>query len=350
MSGAAEQPVFYGGQAVIEGVMIRSPRYVSVACRLPNPDGSPGSTTPIDVHTEAVRSAFLRRPALRQVPLLRGVISLFEMLGVGLRSLERSANIQAAFLSLVAVLLTTIEPAPETPERREHGALSGPLMIGTFVVAFALGIGLFVLLPNWLADVLGARLGFGEHSIILNLVEGLLRLLIFVGYVGGIGLMRDIRRIFQYHGAEHKVVNGWEAGLPMAVDEVAPMSVIHPRCGTNFAFIVIVMSVVLFALLPWTESILPRVGWRLVMLPLVAGLAFELLRFAGARRDRAWLMALISPGLALQRLTTREPTEDMIEVALASFSAVRLAEEHEALTSRLVRAGERIGLERAGDD
>ncbi|NUP98261.1 MAG: DUF1385 domain-containing protein [Armatimonadetes bacterium] len=328
-SGAGQE-VMYGGQAVIEGVMIRSPRYIAVACRLPEPDGKPGRTSPIDIHTEPVRSLFLKRPWLRKLPLVRGMVSLFEMLGLGLRSLERSANIQAAFLQVIAPLLCLA-----TPAKQEKGALNGPLMAGTIAVAFTFGFALFVLLPNWVADLLGRWLGFGDHSLALNLVEGLLRLLIFVGYITAIGLMPDIRRVFQYHGAEHKVVNAYEAGVPLNIEQSARMSVIHPRCGTNFAFLVIVLSIVVFSFLPWTSSLLERVGMRLLCLPLVAGIGFELIRFVGTRREVAWLQALIAPGLWLQKLTTREPDPDMIEVALASFNAVKLAEETDELTTEV---------------
>lgn len=331
------EPNFYGGQAVVEGVMIRSRRYVAVACRYPQPDGQPGATTPIDIHTEALESLFLRVPTLQRLPIVRGIVALFEMLALGLRCLERSANIQAAFLSVLAPLwAVTSESDPEDGPGRLHG----PLMIGAMAVGLAIGVGLFVVLPNWLADWLGRRFGWAEHGLLLNLVEGLLRLLVFVAYVGGIGLLRDIRRVFMYHGAEHKVVNGYEAGREMRVAELLDESVIHPRCGTNFAFIVVVMTIVVFSFLPWTASIWPRLGMRLALLPLVAGLSFELIRFVGQRREQRWLQGVIWPGLALQRLTTREPTPDMIEVALASFEAVRRAEEEGTLTREVRGAAE----------
>ena len=342
MASAAgnQQEVSYGGQAVIEGVMIRSPRYISVACRLADAQGLPGTDTPIDVHTEAVRSVFARYPLIKRLPLVRGIFALFEMLGLGLRSLERSANLQAAALAVIAPLLLTVEPEPA--DREASGALSSGAIAGTMAVSFVLGIGLFVLFPNWLAGAIGRWIGAETHGLVLNLIEGLIRLVLFVGYIGLIGLMPDIRRVFQYHGAEHKVVNGWEAGIEPNAEAVAEMSVIHPRCGTNFAFIVITLSLIVFSLLPWTKSILPRLGMRLLCLPVVAGLGFELIKLVGKYRDVAWVQALIIPGLWLQRLTTREPRRDMIEVALASFTAVRRAEETDVLISRQVPAGESL--------
>lgn len=337
MAEAGTPEVSYGGQAIIEGVMIRSPRFVSVACRYPRDDGQPGSETPIDVHTEPVKSVFTRWPILRRIPILRGMFSLFEMLALGLRSLERSANIQAAFLSLVPGL-TTVDPAPPPPSHDGKGALNGPIMWTTILLSVGLGVGLFVLLPNYLAELLGRWTGLPDHGVLLNLLEGIIRLIFFVAYIGLIGLMKDIRRVFQYHGAEHKVVNGWEAGRELEVDGVLDQSVIHPRCGTNFAFIVIFMSLVLFAFLPWTESIWPRFGLRLLCLPLVAGISFELIKLVGTHREVAWLQSLIWPGLALQRLTTREPEPHMLEVALASFRAVRQAEETGELTCAVLGA------------
>jgi uncharacterized protein YqhQ len=320
--------VAYGGQAVIEGVMIRSPRFVSVACRLPGPDGRPSDHTAIDVCTEPVRSVLIRRPWLRKVPLLRGFAALFEMLGIGLRALERSGNLQLPTALLAPVLLATAaDDDAKSSAGDGAGALNGPVMWTTIAVSLLIGGALFVWLPNHLADWLGHRLGWAHSRLGLNLIESAVRLVFFVAYIGLIGLMPDIRRVFMYHGAEHKVVNAYEAGRELTPAAVADMSVIHPRCGTNFAFIVILLSFVIFAFLPWTHSGLARLAMRLACLPLVSGLGFELVKLVGAHRDVAWLQALIWPGLVMQRLTTRPPAPDMLEVALASFTAVRQAEE-----------------------
>lgn len=330
--------ISYGGQAVIEGVMIRSPRYVSVACRLPQADGSPGVDTPIDVHTELVDSWLARRAWVRRVPLLRGMAALFEMLGIGLRSLERSGNLQLVAEATATAAAEPTQafppaesPVPSTPPVEPAGTLNGPMMWTTIAISFAFGIALFVLLPNLLAARVLHLVHHGDSGVAKNLSEGLLRLVIFVAYIGGISLLPDIRRVFAYHGAEHRVVNGFEAGRDLTADSVADMSVIHPRCGTNFAFIVIVLSLIIFSFLPW-KGVLMRMVMRLACLPLVAGLGFELVRFVGKYRGCRPLQALIAPGLWLQRITTRPPQRDMVEVALASFNAVKLAEETGELT------------------
>ncbi len=334
MASASDAPeVAYGGQAVVEGVMIRSPHYVAVACRLPQADGSHGVDTPIDVLTEPVRSLFSRLPWLRRIPLLRGFFALFEMLGIGLRALERSANLQTVVVASLSAMLA-VDTAP-APRRDEQGELNGPILWATIGTAFAIGLGLFVLLPNFTANWLGTRLGFGDHSTPKALIEGAIVLTFFVAYVVLIGQMAEIRRVFQYHGAEHKVVNAHEAGLTPTVDAVQPMSVIHPRCGTSFVFFIIVIGIFVHALLPWYPNHLQRLALRLSCLPLVAGIGFEWIKFVGAQRRCSWLQALIAPGLLMQRLTTRQPTPDMIEVALASFEAVKLAEETGTITSEV---------------
>ncbi|MCC6661463.1 MAG: DUF1385 domain-containing protein [Phycisphaerales bacterium] len=338
---APSEPVAYGGQAVVEGVMIRSPRFIAVACRLPQSDGSHGTQTPVDVHTEPVRSLFQRLPWLRRIPLLRGFCALFEMLSLGLRALERAANLQTVALAVLAPGLSTGDAA-ESPRREQAGALNGPILWATIGTAFALGLGLFVVLPNYLADLLANWLGLPPHSIGRNLIEGGIVLTMFVGYIGLIGQWSEIRRVFQYHGAEHKVVNAHEAGIEPTVAAVATQSCIHPRCGTNFGFLVIVVSIVVYSFLPWTPALLARLGMRLCCLPLVAGLGFELIRVIGRYRGCRPLQLLILPGLWLQRLSTREPSRDMIEVALASFQAVRLAEETDTLTSRVLAPGETV--------
>ncbi|MBI2302863.1 MAG: DUF1385 domain-containing protein, partial [Armatimonadetes bacterium] len=278
---------------------------------------------------EVVPSVFYHRPWLKKIPLVRGVIALFEMLALGLRTLERSGNLQAA--PLTAVLPVLALPSEEG-ESRSAGALATGAVAGAMAIGFLIGVALFVFLPNALAALIGRWLGRSDDRLFLNLVEGVVRLLVFVGYIVVIGFLGGIRRVFMYHGAEHKVVNAFEAGRRLEVDDVLDMSVIHPRCGTNFAFIVVVMSLVVFCFLPWTQSIFPRIGMRLACLPLVAGLSYELIRLVGKYSQVACLRALIWPGLAMQRLTTREPTPDMLEVALASFNAVRRAEETGELT------------------
>jgi len=350
------QDLSYGGQAVIEGVMIRSPRFISVACRLP--DGR------IDVQTEEIKTLFQRQPWLRQIPLVRGVLALFEMLALGLKTLERSANLQlveplggrpgpqgvvwraararagrhlrrpasspaarARGLRRKQAARRRYLAAQPPPAVKEEAPLSGWAMLGTLAFAFALGAVLFVALPNLLAGWLGVLL---PNKFWLNAAEGLIRLAIFVGYIGVISTLPavgpEVRRVFAYHGAEHKVVNAFEAGQPLSLGSIDRFGTIHPRCGTNFAFIVIVISILAFSLLPWNAWYW-RILSRLVLLPMVAGIGYEVVQLAGKNPNSALMRFLIGPGLLLQRLTTREPDEVMVEVARRSFWAVWQAEE-----------------------
>ena len=333
----------YGGQAVIEGVMIRSPRFLSVACRLPNGE--------IDVQTEPILSFYQRHPTLRRIPFVRGIFALWEMLALGLRALERSAHLQLG-------------------EEETGPPLSKGTMAATLLAGFLIGIVLFLVLPRliigWMEPPAGAPtagmsvgnpVGAGEAAVSghpgggfrpersslrerlgLNLLEGLIRLGVFVLYIVAVATLPpvapEIRRVFAYHGAEHKVVNTYEAGQTVVLGNALGQSTLHPRCGTNFAFIVIVMSILVFSLLPWVQhlpwwqKLLWHVLPRVALLPVVAGLSYEVVKWAGQYYD-SWvpLRILIAPGLLLQRLTTRQPDEPMIEVALAAFWAVRRAEE-----------------------
>lgn len=303
-----KEPILLGGQAVIEGVMIRSPRYYAVACRAPGGE--------VVVESSPIRSWLQRAPELRKVPLLRGVLAMGEMLSLGLWALEHSASLQ-------------LEPS----QRRGAGgrwAMGLSLLLG-------LGIGflLFVVLPTEGADRLRPILG--DHPFLLHLAEGLLRLLVLVGYIGAISLLPEIRRLFAYHGAEHKVVNAFEAGEALEEENIRRFSTVHPRCGTTFLFLVVVVGLLVFALSPW-EDLGSRLAWRLGLLPLVVGISYEWLRWVGGRglygQGRGWALGgrwgalallthlLILPGLLLQKMTTREPTDDMLQVALAALRAV----------------------------
>lgn len=331
----------YGGQAVIEGVMIRGPRFLSVACRLPKGE--------IDVQTEPILSFYQRHPALRRIPFLRGIFALWEMLVLGLGALERSANLQLS---------------EEAGPPLSKGALALTLLTG-----FLIGIVLFLVLPRliigWIeppggdfpagtslamtaersGTTVSARPSAGprpepsslRERLGLNLLEGLIRLGVFVLYIVAVTTLPpvapEIRRVFAYHGAEHKVVNTYEAGQTVVLANAVGQSTLHRRCGTNFAFIVIVMSILVFSLLPWVQhlpwwqKLLWHVLPRLALLPLVAGLSYEVVKLAGQYGSVVPLQVLVAPGLLLQRLTTRQPDESMIEVALAAFWAVRRAEE-----------------------
>lgn len=282
---------FYGGQALIEGVMMRGRAGFAVALR--RPDGS--------IFTRSIP-----QPARGQLgdagrpPLLRGIHLLWEMLSVGTWALAYSANAQTA---------APDEAIPE-PTRAT--------MTSTLIVALVLGIGLFFVLPlaasNWLERLVGS-------SLLANLADGVLRLILIVGYLWLIGRMDEVSRLFAYHGAEHKVINAFEAGAELTPAAVRPFPLTHPRCGTGFLLVVAALAIVIFPLLgspPWPL----RLAERLVLLPVIAALAYELLRLAARNSERGWVRTLLAPALALQKLTTREPDDAQIEVAIAALKRV----------------------------
>lgn len=283
--------VYVGGQAVIEGVMMRGPAVIATAVR------EPAGT--IRVETEPVRSLSDRYPVLKK-PMLRGVLALGESLIYGLKALSFSA--QAA--------------------GEEEEELTDKEIAMTMIMAMVLAIGLFVIIPTYAAKFLHEAL---TDPILLNLAEGVLRLAIFFGYVLAISQMKDIQRVFQYHGAEHKTIHAYEAGVELTVENVRHYSRLHPRCGTNFLLIVMLVSIVMFAFLGWPDLWL-RILSRIVLLPVVAGLAYEMIRFAG-RSEASWVAVAIQPGLWLQKLTTREPNDDQIEVAIQALEAAKPQDE-----------------------
>ena len=294
----ASRPL-YGGQAVIEGVMIRGVRHYSLAVR--RPDGE------IFCTTDTVSSRFSGR--MRRVPLLRGVLILAETLWLGMKSLQRSALIAAG----------------EEGAEGEQSRGGQWAMVLTMAVALALGIGIFLVLP-----LLAVRLlePFVASLLVSNLIEGAIRLVILVGYVAGISMMRDIRRVYAYHGAEHMAVHTYEAGQPLTVDNVRRHPTPHPRCGTAFLITVAIVSVAAFAILDAVlgTELYWRVLSRIVPVPVVAAVSYEIIRFAGAHRG-AWFGRILSaPGLWLQRITTRQPDEDQIEVAIAAMEAALAAD------------------------
>ena len=280
-----------GGQAVIEGVMMRGPKDVATAVRDPNGR--------IQVETHPVSSIADRYPILKK-PMLRGTVSLVESLMLGLRSLSYSAKMAGD----------------------EDEQLTDKEMAGTIIFALVLASILFIAIPTGAAKFFHF---ITDDPVFLNLMEGFLRLAIFLAYIGGISRMKDIRRVFQYHGAEHKTIHCYEAGLPLTVANVQRFSRLHPRCGTNFLLIVMLVSIFVYAFLGW-PSLIERIVSRILLLPVVAGISYELIRFAG-RTTNPVALKLIKPGLWLQYLTTRPPQDDMVEVAIESLKAVLPAEE-----------------------
>ena len=280
-----------GGQAVIEGVMMKGPTSIATAVR--EPSGN------IAVRIEPVHSLGDRFPLLKK-PLLRGVIALGEALVYGIRALSFSA--QAA--------------------GEEGEELSSKEIALTMLAAFGLAVLLFVVLPTYATKFIQSIV---SEAYLLNLFEGVLRLTIFFAYVGVISSLSDIRRVFQYHGAEHKTIYAYEAGIPLEVESIRKYSRLHPRCGTNFLLIVMVVSIFMFAFLGWPDLWL-RILSRVILLPLVAGISYEIIRFAG-NCDNPFVAMCMKPGLWLQYMTTREPSDDQIEVAIRALEAVRPVEE-----------------------
>lgn len=276
-----------GGQAVIEGVMMRGPGHIATAVR------EPAGT--ITIKKEPLVSITERFPLLKK-PMLRGSVALVESLVYGLKALSFSAQASG----------------------EEEEQLSTKEIVLTMAVAFGLAVLLFVIIPTWAAKYIHSTT---EDAMLLNLFEGVLRLAIFFAYVVGISVMKDIRRVFAYHGAEHKTIHAYEAGVPLDVEHVRPFSTLHPRCGTNFLLIVMLVSIFVFAFLGWPDLWL-RIASRVALLPLIAGIGYEVIRYAG-RSDKKWVAVAIAPGLWLQKLTTREPSDDMIEVAICALEAVK---------------------------
>lgn len=282
----------YGGQAVIEGVMMRGKKAAAIAMRAP--DGE------IIIHKEELNKIYQSR--IMQIPFLRGLIGLYDALILGMKALTISANIQTG----------------------EDEKIEGPALIFTFALSMSIAVVIFFLIPAGLGQAVER---FWEWNAWLgNLLEGLVRLAFLILYMWGIGQMEDIKRVFSYHGAEHKVINTYEAGVELVPEKVKPFSLEHPRCGTAFLLIVVLFSVLLFtALGPMT--LFWRLVSRVLLLPLLAGVAYEYLRFTAENQHHPVIKWLIKPNLALQRLTTNEPSLEIIEVSIAAFNAMREAEE-----------------------
>lgn len=289
----------YGGQAVVEGVMMRGRDYWAVAVRKPN--------RTIHVESHDIASIANRQPVLAR-PGLRGIVTLWQSLSIGIKALSISAN-QA------------------TPEEER---LSSRQMTASMALALLLFVGLFVVLPAVAFRWVGRHVG---SSLMVNLMEGLFRVLLFLGYLVLIGRTKEIRRVFEYHGAEHKTIAAYEHREPLEPEAVDRYPTLHVRCGTNFLLIVMVLSIFVFALFG-NPGLLWRIASRIVAIPIIAGVAYEMLRL-GARYPRAAVVrAIMAPGLWLQKITTRPPDREQLDVAIASFKEVlRRESERTATTS-----------------
>jgi uncharacterized protein YqhQ len=295
MAGGASRPNhFYGGQAVVEGVMMRGRDIWAIAVR--KPDGS------LHIESHRIDSVAARHPVLTK-PILRGIIALGQALGIGFRALSISAR----------------ESAPEEEQ------LSSRAMAVSMAVAVLLFIGIFIVIPTVAFRWVGHRV---ESSLLLNIGEGVFRVLLFLGYLLLIGRTKEIRRVFAYHGAEHKTIAAYEHEEPLTPQNVDRFSTLHVRCGTNFLLLVMIITIFVFALFG-NPGIWWRILTRILAIPLIAGLAFEMLRIGARFPDSRLVHALMVPGLWLQKITTRPPEPDQIEVAIASFNEV-LRREAEA--------------------
>jgi uncharacterized protein YqhQ len=277
----------YGGQAVIEGVMMRGTHSVAIAMRNPAKE--------IVLYKEPLGSVY--KTQVMKIPFVRGLAMLVDALILGTHALTISANTQTG----------------------EDEKIEGPVLYLTLFVSLAIGVGLFFLAPAALGQI--AERFLGINSWWGNLAEGVVRLLLLVGYIWAVGQMADIRRVFSYHGAEHKTINAYEAGEELTPDNVANFSVEHPRCGTAFLLTLVLLSILVFSLL----GPLPffwRMISRIIFIPVLACIAYEYIRWTANHLDLKLVRLLIKPNLALQHLTTREPSRDMLEVSIAAFNAM----------------------------
>ncbi len=335
----AQRDAPLGGQAVLEGVMMRGVANWAVAVRKPSAeqlqhggiDPEEAALGEIEVTNFPLSSPIRRHRALR-LPIVRGVVALGESLAIGFRALGVSANAQL--------------PASESSDDGEGGKegkeaepqeIPGAVWAGTVVVAVVFAIGLFFLLPVGLVSLVKGQLG--GSSVLFWLIEGLVRTAIFLGYMLLLSRIRDLRRVFEYHGAEHKTISCYEAQLDLTPTNAQRFSRLHPRCGTSFLLVVMIVAIFVFAPIG-----LPAWYWlvatRILGVPLIAGISFEIIKFAGRNRRRGWVRALMWPGLKLQLLTTREPDLSQLAVAIAALKAVL---EHE--TPGELSAADLVGVE-----
>lgn len=297
-----------GGQAVIEGVMMRGPKDIAVAVR--TTDGE------IVVDKKPIASV-LQKSKILKLPIIRGVISFFESLVIGTRALMYSAS----FFDVEEEEEKAKKAAMTEDERKKAEAkeekMKNAAIYGSVVVALLFGIGIFMLLPTVLVGFVKQHIASG---VLATLLEGVIRIAIFLAYISLVAQMKDIRRVFEYHGAEHKTIFCYEAGEELTVENARRFTRLHPRCGTSFLLIVMVVSIILFSFISW-DNYLTRLGLRLLLLPVVAGISYEIIKFAGRSQNKL-VRIVIQPGLWLQKITTREPDDSQLEVAIASLKAV----------------------------
>ena len=293
----------YGGQAVIEGVMMRGSQGVAIAMRAPDNN--------IVIHTETLSGIY--KGKLIKIPFLRGLIALWDALGLGTRALTISANTQTG----------------------EEEEIEGFAMYATLGFSLAFGVALFFLAPALLGGLVENLIDSDAAAWIGNLLEGLVRLILLIGYIWLIGRIPDIQRVFAYHGAEHKTINAHEAGADLNPANVVNYSLEHPRCGTAFLLTLVVFSVIIFSLLgPLPIGL--RLASRILFIPVIAGIAYEYIRWTARHMDSSFVRALVKPNLALQHMTTREPDLDMLEVSITAFKVMRDQELRDPAQEQIV--------------
>ncbi|MBD3367497.1 MAG: DUF1385 domain-containing protein [Candidatus Eisenbacteria bacterium] len=332
ISGFGEQPspggkVHYGGQAVIEGVMMRGPTKVATAVRLPSGG--------IAVHAEPFVS-FSRKNRLLRLPVVRGGLTLIESLQLGLKSLNYSAGVAmeaAEDEAREGDVAETGETAGAGADDHQRGAANDPepgqwkttaALTGTMVFALALGVLFFFYIPLVLTDFIMVRTGL-EGSVLFNLIDGVIRVAFFLAYIWSISLWKEMRRVFEYHGAEHKTIFMEEAGDELTPENAKKYVTKHPRCGTSFLLIVMVVSILVFMLTGRPQTIVHRLA-RLLLIPVIAGISYEIMKLSAKRAGTWWARLLSAPGVWLQNITTKEPSDDQVEVAIAALEAARVEE------------------------
>lgn len=309
----------YGGQAIIEGVMMRSPNYFSVACRAPNGQ--------IVHKTEHIEKTWIGRQKWLKLPFLRGSLALLDSMALGIKAMRFATNVQ-----LDSRFMTEEELAKQKPVAGGGSKMQDAPVLMAMVVGIGLGLSLFNLLPNVISAVMSDKLGI-KNYIAINVVTEVIKITFLLAYLWGIGQVKEIQKIFMYHGAEHKAINTLEADQALTFENCKAQTRLHPRCGTSFAIIVLIVSLILMPLVPRPTLPLAVVNGLLrflIEIPLlfiVAGISYEALRMAGKFRNSSIIKTLFAPGLMSQYLTTREPVESQIEVALEALKAVIKAEE-----------------------